>query len=351
MALNTKYLTPAEVTGFVRGRIETYTNGSSEQGIQQDVLAQILPDTSVQNIAVRFTVTDAGITPEAEYRDWDAQPAVVDLPAQKRRTIDLAALSSRIPVSESDALMSRLAGGEGYANLIKRAADSTAQSIFNTVKRQRGLVLATGKATIDQANFGLDEDFGRDAELTAALATLATNESADLIAQLQDFASIYEEKSGGYRAGAALVSTKVISAFARNKQFSSKLADGATRPATLDEVNAVLLTNDLPALVRYNEKTGVVNKQTGQRSRVAVLPEDRMIWVPTIGASDLGQTIWGLTESSFKPEFSAVGGALPGAVSAVWSTEGTAGKTVVDTDATVLPILKNANLSASLKVI
>ena len=335
MALNTKYLTPAETTGFVRGRIESYS--------EQDVLSQILPDETVDNIAVRFSVGDAGITPEAEARDWDAQPSVGDLPKQKRRTIDLVAFSRRIPVSESDALLSRLAGGEGYANLIRRAGDAVAQAIFNSARRQRANVLATGKATIDQANFGLDEDFGRAAELTAALAQLASAAGSDVLAQLSAFVDIFEEKSGGTRPSYALASTKAINAFLNHAQFASKVND-VTRPATLEQVNDVLRSSELPALVRYNGKIG--------QSRL--LPEDRLIMVPDYvdgSANDLGATIWGLTESSFKPEFSAIGGQLPGAVAAVWDTEGTAGKTVVDADSTFLPILKNANLSASLKVI
>lgn len=335
MALNTKYLTPAEITGFVRGRIESYS--------EQDVLSQILPDETVDNIAVRFSVGDAGITPEAEARDWDAQPSVGDLPKQKRRTIDLVAFSRRIPVSESDALMSRLAGGEGYANLIRRAGDGVAQAIFNSARRQRANVLATGKATINQANFGLDEDFGRDAALTAALAQLVSAAGSDVLAQLGAFVDIFEEKSGGTRPAYALGSTKAINAFLRHAQFASKVND-VTRPATLEQVNDILLSNDQPQLVRFNGKIG--------QSRL--LPEDRLILVPDYvngGASALGSTIWGLTESSFKPEFSAIGGQLPGAVAAVWDTEGTAGKTVVDADSTFLPILKNANLSASLKVV
>ena len=335
MALNTKHLTPAETTGFVRGRIESYS--------EQDPLAQILPDETVDNIAVRFSIGDAGVTPEAEARDWDAQPSVGDLPKQARRTIDLVAFSRRVPVSESDALVSRLAGGEGYANLIKRAGDSVAQAIFNAARRQRANVLATGKATIDQANFGLDEDFGRAAELTAALAQLVSAGGSDVLGQLGDFVDIFEEKSGGTRPSYALASTKAINAFLRHAQFASKVND-VTRPATLEQVNQVLLASDLPQLVRYNGKIG--------QSRL--LPEDRLILVPDYvngGSSELGATIWGLTESSFKPEFSAIGGQLPGAVAAVWDTEGTAGKTVVDADSTFLPILKNANLSASLKVI
>lgn len=335
MALNTKYLTPADVTGFVRGRILKYA--------EKDELAQILPDQTVDNISVRFTIGDAGVDMEAEARDWDAQPSVGEVPKRQRRTIDLVAFSRRIPLSESDALLSRLAGGEGYVNLIQRAADSAAYAIFNSVRRQRATVLATGKATINQANFGLEEDFGRAPELTASLAQLVSADGSDVLGQLTDFADIFEDKSGGTRPAYALASTRVLNAFLGHAQFASNI-NGVSQPATIDHVNNVLLSHDLPALLRYERKIG----------QDRLLPEDRLIMVPDYidgQVNDLGSTIWGLTESAFKPEFAAISGDMPGAVAAVWDTDGTAGKTVVDADATFLPILKNANLSASLKVI
>lgn len=335
MALNTKYLTPAEITGFIRGRIESYT--------ELDLLSQLLPDETVNNISVRFNIDDAGVTPEAEARDWDAQPSMGDLPQRTRRTIDLVAFSRRIPVSESDALVARLSAVDGYADLIRRTADAVAQALFNAARRQRATVLATGKATINQENFGLDEDFGRDAELTASLANLVSADGSDVLGQLSDFADIFEDKSGGYRPAYALASTKVINAFLAHDQFVS-IGGGLTRRATLSQVNEELMSHDLPTLIRYNGKIG----------QERLLPEDRLIIVHDFmdgEARDLGVTIWGMTESAFKPEFAAIGGQMPGAVAAVWDTEGTAGKTVVEADATFLPILKNANLSASLKVI
>ena len=331
MALNTKYMTPAELTGFVRGRLETFD--------QNDPLQSVLPNTYVENISVRVGVSEHGVTPLAELRDWDAQPGIIDLPAQKRRTIDLVAASARRPVLESDGILSRLNGGEGYLNLIQRSANACAQAIYNRATALRASVLATGSATVDQANFGLNEDFGRSPELTAELSTLVSVTTSDPLVELSDFVQIMEDK-GDARPDQAFASTKVINAFLRHPAFASKTADGLTRPATLEQVNAVLASNDLPVLVRYNTKIA------GSR----ILPEDRLIFVPT-GNPDVGNTVWGLTESAFHPEFAGIAASMPGAVAALWTTEGTAGKTVVDADSTILPILKNADLTGSLKVI
>lgn len=331
MALNTKHIDPATISGFVRGRLETYD--------ENDALQAILPNIYEPAISVRFAVGEHGVTPMAELRDWDAQPDMLDLPAQKRRTIDLVAASSRIPITESDALLANLSGGEGYLNLIYRAGDACAQSIYNRVKFLRAKVLATGKATVDQENFGLDEDFGRSTELTAEMSTLVTESTTDPIVELQDFVQIIEDK-GGARPDIAFASTKAINAFLRHPAFASRNIEGFSRPATLGEVNDVLVSNDLPSLRRYNEKVA------GQR----LLPEDRLIFAPT-NNPDVGSTVWGLTESVNKPEFGGISATMPGAVAAVWTTDGTAGKTVVDADATVLPILKNADLTASLKVV
>lgn len=338
MPLNTQYIDPVTITGYVRGKIDNFNTA--------DPLSAFLPNASVNNTAVRFEVTEAGVVPEAEARDWDAQPATGDLPVNKRRTIDLVAFSQRQPLSESDKLVARMASADSaITNLVLRAANTVALAIYNRARRTRATVLETGHATINQTNFGLDEDFGRAPELTATLGQLLTDPAADALQQLSDMAEVYEEKSGGERPKVALVSSKVINAFATNKQFTSVLADGSTRRANLAQVNSVLEDNELPTLQRFNEKIGT--------SRL--FDESKMIWLPEPvapdGESALGASIWGLTESAFKPEFSALGSEMPGAVAAVYTADGIAGKTVVDGDATFLPILKNANLSAAIKVI
>lgn len=335
MGLNTQYIEPATLTGYVRRGIEDAQAGS---------LARFLPNSSVMNTSVRFTVGDNGLVDEAEVRDFDAEPAPAGGYKSQRKTVDLVAISRRIPVAESEKLLARVGGDTAVRNLILSTTNVVVRAIADRVEKLRGELIETGKVVINQGDFGLDNDFGRDADLSFTLSQLVTDGTSDVLSALVDASNLIAEKTG-QAPGTALTSRKVIAAFLRHGQFAPKVASGATRPATLADVNAVLADTGLPTLEAYDKRT-----KAGR-----VLSEDKLFLLPAAGdvngESELGGSIWGITESSFKPEFGLADSTIPGAVAAVWDKEGTAGSTIVDADSTFMPILKNANLSAAIKVI
>lgn len=335
MGLNTQYIDPATLTGYVRRGIEDAQEGS---------LARFLPNSSVLNTAVRFAVGESGLVDEAEVRDFDAEPSLAGGPKIERKTVDLVAISRRIPVAESEKLLARMGGDSAIRNLVLTTTNGAVRAIADRAEKLRGQLIETGQVVIDQSNFGLTNDFGRDADLSFALEHLVSEDSSDILGQLVDVVSLMVEKTGE-APGVALTSRKVIAAFLRHGQFAPKVSSGATRPATLADVNAVLADSGLPILESYDKRT-----KSGR-----VLSEDKVFLLPSAsdvnGEADLGGSIWGITESSFKPEFGLADSTIPGAVAAVWDKEGTAGSTIVDADSTFMPILKNANLSAAIKVI
>lgn len=335
MGLNTQFIDPATLTGYVRRGIDTAQAGS---------LARFLPNDQVLNTSVRFTVGENGLVPEAEVRDFDAEPTQAGGEKLTRKTVDLVAISRRIPVAESEKLLARMAGDTAIRNLILKTTNSVVKAIADRSERMRGHLIETGSVVIDQANFGLTNDFGRDAELTATLAALVSTPTSDALGQLTDFVAIMVDKTG-VRPGVALTSQKVINAVMRHNQFAVRIEAGSTRPATLSDVNAILADSQLPILEAFDRRT-----YSGR-----VLSDDKLFMLPAPGdvngEAELGGSIWGITESSFKPEFGLADAEIPGAVAAVWDNEGTAGSTIVDADSTFMPILKNANLSAALKVI
>lgn len=335
MGLNTQYIEPATLTGYVRRGIEDAQSGS---------LARFLPNSSVLSTAVRFNVTENGLVEEAEIRDFDAEPSPTGGYKSFRKTVDLVAISRRIPVAESEKLIARMGGDTAVRNLILSTTNVVVRGIADRAEKLRGELIETGKIVIDQADFGLSNDFGRDPDLTFTLGQLVTDTSSDVLSALVDASALIVEKTG-QRPGTILASQKVISAFLRHGQFAPKVESGATRPATLADVNAILGASGLPTLEAYDKVT-----KSGR-----VLSEDKLFLLPSAGdvngEAELGGSIWGITESSFKPEFGLADSTIPGAVAAVWDKDGTAGSTIVDADSTFMPILKNANLSAAIKVI
>lgn len=332
MALNTKYLKPAELTGFVR---QAVYNDPSEGS-----LARFLPNTKVFNVHCKFRIGENGLLPEAEARDWDAEPEGAGGKAYETRIFPLVPHSRRIPVLESETVIAASEGDAAARQLVLDTSNYAASSIRDAAERFRGRVIETGRATITQSNYAMDDSFGRDPELTFALPKLLDDPTSELLTYLIDAADLYEDKNDGRRASVALTSTKVIRRILEHKDFQVQIVNGVQRRTTLADVNSVLSDYDLPTIQRYNHKTA-----SGR-----VLSDNKVFFLPDPG-KELGETVWGITKASFKSEFGIPAGEQPGPVAAVWDIDGTAGATIVDADSAFLPALKNANLSASIEVI
>ena len=333
MALNTKHLTPAQLTGFVR---QAVYNDPSEGS-----LSRFLPNTKVFNVHCKFRIGENGLLPEAEARDWDAEPEGAGGHAYETRIFPLVPHSRRIPVLESETVLAASEGDAVARQLIMDTSNYAATSIRDAAERFRGRVIETGRETINQSNYAMDDSFGRDPELTFALPKLLSDDSSELLNYLIDAADLYEDKNTGRRASVMLASTKVIRAFLEHKDFQVQIINGVQRRTTLADVNSVLSDYDLPTLERYNRKTA-----SGR-----VLSENKLFFLPDAGTKELGETVWGITKASFKSEFGIPQGEQPGPVAAVWDIDGTAGATIVDADSAFLPALKNANLSAAIEVL
>lgn len=333
MALNTKYLTPAALTGFIR---QAVWNDPNEQS-----LSRFLPNTKVFAVHCKFRIGENGLLPEAEARDWDAEPEGAGGKAYETRLFPLVPHSRRIPVLESETVIAAAEGDAAARQLVLDTTNYAAQSVRDAAERFRGRVIETGRATVSQSNFGLADDFGRDPELTFAFPKLLSDSTSDLLSYLIDAADLYEDKNSGRRPEVMLASTKVIRGFLEHKDFATQLLNGVSRRATLEDVNSILAGYDLPTLQRYNHKTA-----SGR-----VLSENKLFFLPSENTAELGETVWGITKASFKSEFGIPSGEQPGPVAAVWDMDGTAGATVVDADSAFLPALKNANLSAAITVL
>lgn len=339
MALWTDFITPAEVTGFVRAALSDYER-------LKGTLARWLPNVEVPDVAVRFFAGQAGLVEEARYRAYDAEPEVGRGPAGKRVTIDLPAIGQEIPVSEYQQLRERNASDEAMRNAILRAAGQVARAVADRTERMRGTVITTGKATIDQSNFKTEDDFGRDPSMSPTAGTLWSTAGADRLGYLETLLDLYRSTNGD-EPGALLMSTRVMRSMASGTQFSVQLVGGGTRPATQNDVRAILAGAGLPEIVVFDRRT------SGGR----VIPDDRVILLPAPGETDatepseLGGTFWGQTLTASDPSYELADEEMPGIVVGVYKNEKPPMIAEVISDAIALPVLGNANLALSAKVL
>ena len=334
----TDVIDPQTITDFARRALQEYE-------VSKGTLARWLPNREVADISVRFVVGQAGLVEEARYRAFDAEPEFGKGPQGKRVTIDLPPLSQQGIISERDQLRLRTASDEVRQRILLDATRNAVFAVADRSERQRGTVLATGKATIAQDNYADEADFGRAASMSVTAGTLWGDPAADRLGDLEAWVDHYRD-TNGVEPGVLVMGSRVIRSLTGGKQFATQLVNGGERRASLDDVRTILAGSGLPDLIRYDRQT----------SAGRVIPDDVIMLLPEPvdadgGDSELGGTFWGQTLAASEPEYEIQESEQPGIVAAAFTNEGIPPIRHTFVDSLTLPVLANANLSMVAKVL
>lgn len=338
MPLWTDIIEPAELTGYARASME-------EREKAKGSLARYLPHRGVSDIVARFRAGESGLVDEARFRAYDAEIEIGEGPKARRVTVDLPALGKNIPVSEQAQLRMRNATDEMWRNHILRATEDAVASVSDRVERLRGIVLATGKATIDQDNFAIEDDFGRSPDLTVSAATVWSADGAKPLEDLEAWVDKYVDVNG-VQPARMLMGTKALRALLGAEALRTNLVSGGSRPATIADAQAILDSAGLPTIERFDRRT-----KAGP-----VIPDGMILFLPEptdpiSGTSELGGTFWGQTLTSSEEAYGLAMDEQPGIVAGVYRGEKPPMIAEVIADAIALPVLANANLSMAAKVL
>lgn len=336
MILWTDVADPQELTELARRAAQ-----DREQRNEFNLGAFLTNENSLSH-TVTFEVGENGFVEAAEYRAYDAETPIGGRGEGGRRvTLELPPLGQKRRVSEYEQL--RHLGDSGEAamrNAIGRAAVQRGQAVADRIELERGRVLVSGKAAINENGFVVDSDFGRDEELTVTAGTKWGEASADPVQDILDWQEAYVDKNGESPAY-ILASTKAIAALAKFDGFLPK--DSVRRRAKFDEINALLESEGLPTLVRYDRRVRV----DGQNSRV--IPEETLLFLPSADAG-LGKTFWGTTLESLDPAYGLQLEERPGIVAGAYKTNDPIAAWV-KAAAIGMPVLANANLAMAATVL
>jgi hypothetical protein len=345
MALWTDIIDPATLTGYARASLADYE-------ARRGSLARWLPNREVADIVVRFVKGRAGLVDVAKFRAYDAEPEIGRRQPVTRVTLELPALGQNIPVSEYEQLRSRGGSvGDAQALLsIQNTTDLVVRAVADSIERLRGIVLLTGKATINQDNFKTDDDFGRPGGHAYTVGTLWSTTSANGLGHLETAADTFRDVNGE-DPGALVMSTRVFRALSALDQMKTTLVGGAVRPGTSDQVRSLVTSAGMPDIYLYDRRVSVGG------SMVKVLADDRVYVLPAPTdpndgmGSELGATFWGRTLTSSDPDWGIEDGEQPGIVAGVYKHEKPPMGLEVISDAIGLPVLANAELSMAVKVL
>jgi hypothetical protein len=345
MALWTDIVDPATLTGYARTSLADYEAG-------RGTLARWLPNRTIPDIVARFVRGATGLVDVAKFRAYDAEPEIGRRPAGARVTIELPAISQNIPVGEYEQIRAR-SGQVGDAQAlisIQNTTRITVRAVADSIERLRGIVLNTGVATIAQDNFTTSDDFGRPAGQTITAPALWNVAGTDRLGQIQSWVDLMVDANGD-PPGCMVMSTRVFRALGQGTQFQTQLLNGGARNATPDETRQTVEAAGLPDIVLYDRRVSVDGVTT------RAVPDDRVLLLPAPvdpnddGGTELGGTWWGRTLSSTEPGWGIAEGGQPGIVSAVFRNDRPPMITEVISDAIGLPVLANAGLSFSAKVL
>lgn len=342
-SLWTDVIDPATLTGYARASLSDYEAAKG-------TLARWLPNRTVADIVVRFVAGQVGLVEVAQFRAYDAEPEIGKLPSRQRLTLELPAIGQNIPVGEYAQLRLRNAPDEPVLRSIQRTTDQVVRAVADAMERMRGIVLTTGKATINQTNYVAEDDYSRAAGHTVTAGSLWS--SATSVSRLTDLTTWYDVyvNANGEAPGCLLMSQRALRILAAGDEFKLSLANGGSRPATPADVAAVIDGAGLPPIVVYDRRVSVAGTPT------RVIADNRVLMLPApvdpndAEGTDLGGTFWGQTLTSTELSWGIEDSEQPGIVAGVYRNEKPPVIAEVISDAIGLPVLTNPNLSLSATV-
>lgn len=338
MPLWTDLITPAEATGYVRAAL-------ADLEVNNKSLARWLPNEFVSDISVRFYKGRNGFVAEAEFRAFDAEPSIAGGASKQRVTIELPALGQKRVISEYDQLRSANAPDEVLRESALKELRNVARAIADRIERLRGVVLETGKATVTQANFAFDDDFGRSGANNVVAGTLWTDKTVSRLDNLGTWVEAYATANDGVDPGVILMSRRVFRSLTIGNEFRITVG-GESRPASRDSVISILEGAGLPPIEIYDRSTASGRVLTD--SKLLLLPA---AVDPNGGESALGKTYWGRTLTSLEPSYGIAPSEQPGVVVGLNKSDSIPHIAEVESDAIALPVLGNADLSFVARVL
>lgn len=333
MLLSTDYITPAELTGYVRAAL-------ADLETNRFTLSRFLPSQAIDDLMYRFTRGGEGLAEAATFRAYDAESPIGSRPGVTRVTGELPPISRKIRLGEYDRLRQRRAD-QAIRDAILDDSTRMVRAVAARVELARGEALYSGKISLNENGVIATVDFGRKASHTVAPSVLWTETNATPLTDLLSWRDTYVA-SNGSEPGVILTSRRVVALMMRNAEMRNLVFPGANQPdiVTQTSVNQVLNAFGLPPIEVYDAQVSV----NGSATRV--IPDDRVLFLPAPGSLDgdqLGATLWGTTAESLEPEF-GIEGDEPGIVAGAYSTKD---PVAVWTKAAgiALPVLANPDLT------
>ena len=295
MFLNTDYLEPAELTGYVRAAL-------ADLDENRFALARWLPAQPIDDLEFRFNRGQAeGLLEAATFRAFDTEARLARRPGVARVSGELPPISRKIRLGEYDRLRQRKLD-EKIGDQIYSDAERVVRAIGARFELARAEALRTGEVNINEDGVFASVDFGRNAAHDTAPTTLWDDPAATPIEDLLGWVEVYKANNDGQAPEVILTSSAVVSQLIRNAEVRMYITNGVAGPAivTRDAMQSVLTAHGLPQVLTYDAQVRPDNA-----AAVRLLPANELLLLPSGG--EAGSTLHGTPAESFEPDFGLAG--------------------------------------------
>jgi hypothetical protein len=243
-------------------------------------------------------------------------------------------------------------------NTILATTDLLVRSVADAIERLRGITIDTGKATITQDNYRMDDDFGRPAALTVHRAGAVVGRGHGPDQPADHLAGPVPGRDGSHRPGtgqdvgclghvdprAAVAGVgHPVRHRARRRRVPPRRP--STRSGRCCSPTASRRSSSTTGASRSPARSPGSCRTTGSTPcRRRSTPND-------FAGTELGATFWGRTLSSLEAGWGIEDTEQPGIVTGVFRNEKPPMGVEVFADAIGEPVLANADLSMSVKVL
>jgi hypothetical protein len=310
MDLNTDYILPVELTGFIREALVDIQ-------LNQFILSQWLPNVTVEDIDYRVTAGQLGLARAGVFRTYNAESPIGGREGLKRLIGELPPISEKILLDEYTRLrLRRLRTTDVMVQSIYNDALIVARSIAARMEMARGQVLVNGALTFNENGVIATVNFGRDSAYSVTPAILWSASNATPVSDLLSWQQTYIQT--GAQIGSIVTSRRVLAVLMRSTDFRQTYSTLAGEPSIVSQaaINAVLEAFGLPPITLYDAQVSVAGSAT------RIVPDDKVLMLPAPGSVDdtsLGQTVWGIPAEAMDPGYGLEEGQQGGIVGGAYS--------------------------------
>lgn len=278
---------------FSRKRVLSYARNLPEQG---HVGPSLFPVANTNELSFEYWRAQNILPVSASLQAYGAEAQIASREGAAKVSGEIPPIKRKIYLDERNMLALKREGAgdvEMVSNVLYNDIANMVASVFTKIEVLRMQALATGALTLNENGVLLNVNYGVPVAQQAPPGNLWNNVGArTIIADIQNWTGIVEGATG-VRPTRALTSDLVVAQMLTDQTIRNMIWGpvGDQRPVTLQEINRLLVTMDLPQIATYNKRYRV-QAENGTFTTLRFFPGNRFVLLPP---DKLGDTLMGPT--------------------------------------------------------